>query len=387
MAEVKATTTAEADVGETTVGEAVLEAAEAAATPGVRVADQRLRTSLQLVFLVLLGVGASAMIIVLLWPFLPAIVTSAVLAVLVYPAYRHLERWLRHRSLAAFVGTAIVFFLLLLPAIGVTFMIVDQIRGGIGLAATQAMAFIAPDGLLAGWIDELAERFGYDSGRLMQALDQQIQSLARVLADRTLGFLSGVGGLALQAGAALFTLYYLLRDADGVVRGIKRFVPLEGERTDLLLDRAREVTFATVYGNIVVALVQGALGGLGFLVVGLPSPALWGSVMALMSLLPVVGPTFVWGPAVVILFAGGHIARALVLLGIGALVVSTVDNVLRAVLVSDRTQLHPLIVFFSVLGGIFVFGAVGILVGPVVFVVALTLVAMARAALGIDEVA
>ena len=336
---------------------------------------------IQLVILLLLGGAAAFVIGLLLGPFLPAMVTSGVLAVLVYPAYRPIERRISRKNLAALIGTVIVFFLILLPVAGLSILLLDHIRTGADWIATEAPAFIAPGGPLSSWLQLAADRIGIDPSGLGSTLREQAQNVANVLAGRTVSFLSGLGGWLLQGGAALFTLFYLLRDADSLVRTLKWVVPLEPAKSEELFARAKEVTYATVYGNVAVALVQGILGGLAFWALGISGAALWGTIMGVLSLLPLVGAFLVWLPAAVLLVLTGKIAKGIILFAIGALIISTVDNVLRTLLVSGRTQLHPLAVFFSVLGGIFVFGGVGLFVGPVLFVIALTVLEMARRSL------
>ena len=361
------------------------DAGEVAATEA---GDQRL----QLAILLLMAGGAVYLLVRLLAPFLPALVTSAVLAVLVYPAYDRFEawlgrrgRWLGDRNVAAFVGTLVVFFVILVPLLGLSLVLVQQIAGGVDWAAGQIASMLGPGGTLRGWVAAGADRLGVDEARIAESLGAQLQGLVSLLTARTLSFLSGLGGWLLQAGAALFTLFYLLRDADGIVRVVQWLVPLEGGQTDRLFHRARDVIHATVYGNIVVAAVQGGLGGLAFWVLGIPAAALWGTVMGVLSILPVISAPLVWLPAGLLLAGQGRVAEGVGLLIFGALVISTVDNYLRAVLVSDRARLHPLAVFFSVLGGLFLFGAVGLFVGPVLFVVGVSLVEMARLAVGTGD--
>jgi predicted PurR-regulated permease PerM len=162
---------------------------------------------------------------------------------------------------------------------------------------------------------------------------------------------------------------------------VRWIIPLESAQTQRLLRLAREAIHATVLGNVVVALVQGVLGGIAFWLVGLPGAVFWGVVMGLLSLLPLVGPTFVWVPGAIILFATGQYWNAIALTAVGAVLISTIDNVLRSILISGRAELHPLAVFFSILGGIILFGAVGVLLGPVLFVLAFTVLEMGRMAL------
>lgn len=325
-----------------------------------------------------LGIAATYLIGLLLWPFLPAIVTSAALAALVYPAHQRVEERLRHPDLAAFVDTTIVFFAILLPVVALSFVLVGELRTGIEEVTRQMSGMLAPGSGLREWMERAGGHLGLDPDQVSGQLGEQMQQVPSILADRTLSFLSGLGGWLLQAGTAVFTLYFMLRDGDSLVEMTRWLIPLDQEYTDRLLHRAREVTYATMYGNVVVAAVQGALVGGVFWLAGLSAAALWGTITAALSLLPVVGAPLVWVPAGIILMSGGRVGTGLAVLAFGFFVVSTVDNWLRAVLVSDRAQLHPLVVFFSVLGAVFVFGAVGIFVGPVLFVVGLSLIETAR---------
>lgn len=336
---------------------------------------------MRLVVLMALGGGALVLLTLLLFPFLPALVTSAVLATLCYPAHRRLLRIVRQPDLAAFLTTTAVFFLVLLPTVGLSLVLIDQVRQGVEWVGNVGESLIAPGGPVTRGLDYVSGYLGVEAEEITGRVTEEMSGLVGLLARRTFSFLSGLGGWLLQAGAALFTLFYFLRDAEGLMGTVKWLIPLDPETTEGLVEKTRDVIFATVFGNVAVAVVQGTLGGFAFWVLGLPASALWGTVMGLLSLLPVVGPALVWIPAVLILLGGGEILRGLVLLAIGAGVISTVDNYLRAVLIGGRAHLHSLLVFFSVLAGLFAFGAVGIFVGPVLFVIAVSLLEIARTAL------
>lgn len=329
----------------------------------------------------ILGGLAALALVLLLRPFLPALAVAGVAATLAHPLHRWATGWIRPPGLAAFVVTAAIFLLVLAPLVGVALLVGQQALAGIEWLAREAPEVLA-EGRWTGTVGELAAAVGLDPAELSALLAAQLQEVANLLASRTLSFLSGLGGWLLQGGAALFTLHYLLRDGPSFVATLRWLMPLEPAQTDRLLVQAREVTHATVYGNVLVAAVQGALGGLAFWLVGLPAATLWGTIMGVLSLIPIVGPPFVWVPAAAWLLLEGEIARGVALIAVGALLISTIDNLLRALFISGRAQLHPLIVFFSVLGGIVLFGAAGVVVGPVVFVLALTLVEMARLSMG-----
>lgn len=362
-------------------GPEVAGAPEGPAPAGNGDAGRDLADRLRTVVVLCLGLGAAILLILLLFPFLPALVTSAVLATLGYPGHRKVRQWVRQPDLAALVTTTAIFFLVLLPTLALSVILINQVRQGVEWLGGVVGDATAPGGFVQAALAYLADALGVEVEGLSTPVSEQLSDILGLLARRTLGFLSGLGGWLLQAGAALFTLFYFLRDADGLMRHIKWLVPLDPPTTQRLLERTRDVIYATVYGNVVVAIVQGTLGGLAFWVLGLPAAALWGSVMGVLSLLPVVGATFVWLPAAAIQMLQGRIGTGIALLAFGAVVISTVDNYLRAVLIGDRTQLHSLVVFFSVLAGLFAFGAVGIFVGPVLFVIAFSLLELARAAL------
>lgn len=326
----------------------------------------------------ILGGAAAYLLGVLLWPFSPAILTSATLAALVYPAYERLESLLGNRDLAALLGTAVLFFAILIPLVGLSFVVIDELRAGIEHLTLQLSGMLAPESPVRRWLESAGGYLGLEPEQVSAQLGQQLEQMPSLLADRTVSFLSGLGGWLLQGGIALFTMFYLLRDGPGIVKMVRWLIPLDPEYTDQLLRRSREVTYATMYGNVVVALVQGTLVGGAFWVIGIAAPVLWGTLVAVFALLPIVGAPFVWLPAAVILLARGQVGEGLGLLAFGVLLVGTIDNLLRAILVSGRAQLHPLVVFFSVLGAIFVFGAVGILIGPILFVVSLSLIETAR---------
>ena len=335
------------------------------------------------VVLVAMGGLATLLMGLMLWPFLPALATAAALAMLVPPRLRARTR---RRSVVSFLATAAIFLLILLPAAGLGIVIGNEIAEAMQWLSREGPSLLhRRESAFSRWIAPAANALGLDPDAVLTAGSQELELLARTLPGRAIGVLSGLGGWLFQGGIALFTLYYLLKDGDDIVLAIERVFPFEEAQADRLLARSAEVMRATIYGNVLVALVQGTLGGIAFAVLGIGGAALWGALMAVLSLLPVIGPVVVWVPAVIILLLSGRTVAALLLLAWGALVVSTVDNILRAILVGGRAQMHPLVVFFSVIGGIVVFGAAGILLGPVVFVAAYLVIVMARESLGPSE--
>jgi predicted PurR-regulated permease PerM len=314
----------------------------------------------------------------LLWPFLPALVTAAVLGLILLPVHRALLRLIGHAGVAAGITTVGGTAGVLIPLFLLGTLVARELAEAADWFARNGPALVEslPDVAtrVEGWIESIGIR-GAQLGQLAAA---RVQETPTWLLGRAFGLLAGVGGLALQGGVALFTLFFALRDSGGMEGKLRTLVPLDSERTGALLLRARQVVRATVYGSLTVSLTQGILGGLAFLALGMPTPALWGAVMAAASLVPLLGPGVVWLPAAVILIIGGSVVRGILLLAFGGLVISTVDNVIRSVLVGSRAGIHPLVVLLGVLGGILLFGGIGVVVGPVVLVLSLLLLEMVR---------
>jgi predicted PurR-regulated permease PerM len=171
----------------------------------------------------------------------------------------------------------------------------------------------------------------------------------------------------------IVVLFYFLRDQESILANLRSLVPLSQDETDRLFSRITETIRISLYGKVVVAAIQGCLGGLIFWWLGLPAPAFWGFIMALLSVLPVLGAFVIWVPAAAALALEGDWVRALVLIGWGILIVHPVDNFLGPVLVGTRLRLHTLLIFFSVIGGLAAFGASGIVLGPVTIAIAVSL--------------
>jgi predicted PurR-regulated permease PerM len=204
-------------------------------------------------------------------------------------------------------------------------------------------------------------------------LEQEVRQVARLLVSRVPAALKGSIQLVTQFAIMILMLFYFLRDNNRLLQYAVRLAPLSATETGELFRRISETIYATLYGNVVVKLVQGLLGGLMFWFLGLPDPALFGAAMALLAMLPVIGTSLVWGPAAIFLLMQGSWIKALALALWGALVVSLIDNVLYPILVASELRLHTLGIFVAVFGGLIAFGIAGVVLGPVILVVTVAL--------------
>jgi predicted PurR-regulated permease PerM len=294
-------------------------------------------------------------------PFLPAIVWALALAVVAHPLQPRLERHVR-TNLAALISVSAVVAVLLAPGAFVIHKVVDETSGGIAAIgwnmnsqALHAAAERYPH--LAAGLAWMEERFD---------LNQELKRAAGTLAGQASMVVGGSIRIVTQFVLMLVTLFYFLRDRRKLLAFLSHLIPLAPNETEELFRRVSQTIYATLYGNVVVKLVQGTLGGLMFWILGLPAPALCGIAMALFATVPVVGASLIWAPAAVVLFLQGSWVKAIVLIVWGGLVVSLIDNVLYPLLVASELRFHTLGVLFSIFGGLIAFGLAGVVLGPVI---------------------
>jgi predicted PurR-regulated permease PerM len=201
-------------------------------------------------------------------------------------------------------------------------------------------------------------------------VSEKLQQLAGFMAGQVGRLVRNVAVLVFDLFVTLFATFYLFRDGGTLLGLLRRVLPLEERTRETLISTAYNVLYASVFSGLVVAGVQGLLGGVLFWILGLGAPVLWGMVMAFLSFLPVVGPWMVWAPAGAYLLVQGSYGKAAVVFIGGLLAVSMADNVLRPILLSGRTQMNGLLVFISILGGVAAFGLLGVVLGPILVALA-----------------
>jgi predicted PurR-regulated permease PerM len=217
-----------------------------------------------------------------------------------------------------------------------------------------------------------------DTVRSPEVLAEWTQRAGGFLIGPMIGVANGLVGAIINLFLMVFAIYYLFRDGAGLVEWLEKMLPLDAVQSDEILRHTREMIDASVYGVIVLAILQGTLGGLAFLVLGLPNPFVWGVVMIILSTIPVTGSFLIWAPAAIYLAFTGEWGRAAGLTAWGMVVIGLVDNFLRPFVMGQKTRLHELLLFFSVLGGLAAFGIAGVVLGPVIVAITLGLIDVIR---------
>jgi predicted PurR-regulated permease PerM len=309
-------------------------------------------------------------------PFASPILWAAILVVVFQPVYRRLLYRLGGKSgLTAFLLTITVSAAVMVPAIlcgwvltqeAVSFyQAAERVYQQEGLAGIASHPAVTAGRALWDSVSLPFERLGFDLNALLLG---GLSAVSSFIVDNLKGVAINLLGFTIKFFLVVFTFFFLLRDGETIVRNLQGLLPLERKHAEALFSRLYDAISAVVRGTIVTALAQGILGGVGYWAVGVPYPVFLGLATALFSLLPVGGSGLVWIPAALYLFLEGGWIRGLLLLAWSTTVVSTADNVLKPALISGRTNLPTLFLFFGMLGGLQVFGILGFILGPVLLV-------------------
>jgi predicted PurR-regulated permease PerM len=328
--------------------------------------SDRLTTVLSYGALLLLGY----LVFLIAAPFLIPLAWSAVLAIFFYPIYTHLEK----RSspmLAALMCTLGVMFLLIGPAL--TVMVYAAREAIVASAGVRETLSTNGTGVIQEFFNGLRRHLpeSMRSFDLVEALRQGAERIASFMAGSIGSLVRNLFAFIVNLLILLFALFFMFREGRDIMRAVRHLIPFEPEIQEDMLRESQDLIFASVAVALLIAAIQGLLGGLAFEITGVPGPVFLGVLIAFCSIIPVVGSSLIWIPASVWLAMNGHWGKALVVLAICGGVAGVADNLVRPLLLRNRTKLNDLLLFISILGGLNVFGLLGLVVGPTVVSAAL----------------
>jgi predicted PurR-regulated permease PerM len=298
-------------------------------------------------------------------PFLPAMSWALALAIMTRPLHRRIAARVRHAGLAAGLSIGLILVLLIGPMLLLAHSLSRELARGVELLENEASN--------NGWQTNLPDVPYLESALawLDQHLDveQEARRAAGMVLPDVAALMTGSVWAVAQLLIMLLVLYYFLRDHRKILQFVQSLLPLSAAESEGLFRRVADTVHATIYGTLLVAAVQGALGGLVFWWLGLPAPLLWGLVMGLLAVVPYLGAFVIWAPAAAILFLQGSWSKGLMLTFWGLVVIGLIDNLLYPALVGNRLRMHTLPVFFAIVGGLALFGVAGVVLGPVVLAI------------------
>ena len=332
---------------------------------------------------VLLAVVVAVLCWMVIKPLFGSIAWATAFAVVFYPVYQWLVKRTKRPSLAAALTTLLVGIVLVTPTVLIGHQIAQE-----AMAASQTVKKSIEDNSWQKAVDRnplVRSTFGW-AGVVID-LKEQAAKLSEHVPKLVQKF--ALGSLAIASGTviAMLFLFFFLRDRDEVLKTLRGLLPLSQEEDALMFKRIGDTLFAILFGTVVVAAVQGTLGGLMFWILDLPAPALWGCAMAAFAIVPMFGTAVIWLPAVAYLALEGETGKALALLAWGVLVISMIDNLLQPMIVEKRLHVHLVLVFISIVGGIYAFGGLGLILGPAILAVAIALLDIWRQRVGQKKLA
>jgi predicted PurR-regulated permease PerM len=299
-------------------------------------------------------------------PFAYPIFWAAVTAAVFYPMHKKIFVWTKKREgLSAFLSLSIITFIILIPLFTVSALVVNE-SVGLYQKISESGIFNSPQHVsswlegtpLAPYLDTIRTSWAENATKITQSVStflfNSLKNTAQVSA-----------GVFIMTIIMLYTLYYFFKDGEKMLKKAGHLSPISGEYEDMLYERFTSTVRSTLKSTLIIGGIQGFLGGILFWITGIEGILIWSVIMIIVGILPALGPPLILVPASIIMFALGDFQACIILL-IGTGIISVVDNVLRPMLVGRDTQMHPLIIFFSTLGGIVIFGVSGFVIGPVI---------------------
>ena len=329
------------------------------------------------VFLAAAGVVVYLCLLILR-PFFGVVAWSTVLAITCYPLHQRLVRRNGRVALSAAITSTLMVLAVLVPLLFIGGVAVNQL---LALRESLRQAFHDPDGMsrrVTAALAPLTQRLGLAPDAIAAWASAHASEWVAGAGQYTMSAAAGVGGAMPSFALIAVATFLLLRHGETLVATIPDLLPFERTRSEALLLRIRDVVNASMHGVVTIATIQGVLCGGMFWLLGIPAAALWGLVTVFASMVPFVGTAAVWVPGTVYLLATGAWPKAIVLAVWGAAIVSSVDNLLRPRLVAGRVRLSGLAMFVAMLGGLQAFGALGIILGPVLFATAAAILDVLR---------
>ncbi|MBI4698351.1 MAG: AI-2E family transporter [Nitrospirae bacterium] len=311
----------------------------------------------------------------ILRPFLVPIGWAMVLSVTFYPLFNMLVSRLKRPWAASLITLVIILIIIAGPVTYILTALMSEIADTFNTIQNRgfdAVTRLQENQVFSDILNKIGSFTEDKEINLNEAAMNSLKSLGGFMGQHVSDVFKNIFAFAMNFVIMFLAIFYFLKDGERLTEYLKRFLPFPADQKRELTIRVKEMVIAAIYGGVAVGVTQGILGGVAFWVLGLPSPVFWGTVMAIVSFIPLFGTFIVWGPAGLILILGGSLAKGIGLMLYGFLVISMVDNILKPLIIGGRTRLPTLLIFFSVLGGIGFFGFIGFILGPIIAVLCIS---------------
>jgi predicted PurR-regulated permease PerM len=334
--------------------------------------------SMMLIFIVCLLAYLTFQI---LRPFLSPIAWAVVFTLVFYPVYAFILRYVPWKGFASFITILVMVAVIIGPFSYFMVLLLTELRHLAEYLEGERMSALGKalqHPTLAAIISRVADLFGITEPEMDKAIIDYLSLMGRELMSQATRGATNFVGVTVSFIFMIFSTFFMFKDGEDFLHKTRDFMPFSEDQKGVLGKQMRDIIISTIYGGVLVAIAQGIIGGAAFSILGIPSPVLWGFAIAMASFIPLVGALAVWGPAVIYLFAHGAVGQAFALICIGIFGISMIDYLLRPIIIGSRTKMHVLVILLSVLGGIQVFGLIGLVIGPLVVAVFISVINIFR---------
>lgn len=305
-------------------------------------------------------------------PFLVPIAWAIVFSVVFYPIYAFISKYIKVKSIASSITVVIILVAIIAPITYMSFLLIGELEKFGDYTNSGGLEFVRDlfEKIKASpHFEKLSSLIGEGNIPTSDQVLDSIKKIGRLLAENLSMRITNIISAVINFLFMIFTIFFLFIDGPGFLTKVKDYIPFNEEQKTRLATQMKDMIVSTVYGGVIVAIIQGILGGVGFYVVGIDSPVLWGVAMSAMSFVPLLGTLAIWGPASIYLLIQGDYLHGIGLILFGAFVISMVDNILKPLIIGSRTKMPTIVIFFSILGGIKAFGIIGLIMGPLIMAV------------------
>jgi predicted PurR-regulated permease PerM len=314
-------------------------------------------------------------------PFLIAIAWSIVLSIVFYPIYAFTSRRVKVKAVASLITIILMLIVIIGPFSYVTISLINELQtfaGKIGGNSLGSVGGIVQK--LDSWpfFEKVRSYPGLQDVLSEDAIADNIRKGGKALVENVSLRITNILSAGIDFIIVIFTTFFLLRDGPGFLSKAKDYMPFSEAQKERLAGQIKDMIVSTVYGGVAVAVLQGLLGGIAYSVIGIEAPVMWGIAMSIMSFVPLLGTFIIWGPTTVYLMIEGNYAQGIGLFLFGVFVISMVDNILKPLIIGSRTKMPTIIILFSVLGGIKLFGMIGLIMGPLITAVFISVIDIFR---------
>jgi len=296
-------------------------------------------------------------------PFLTYIFLGIIIIIAVYPPYCWFCRSIKSRKAGSIIAIVLIMLVIIITSFIIIGALVKQTMGLINSFEPSQLSKIN---------DYVISVFG-PRADLSNNINDLMTEVKNFAVKSVVSIASSVADIIIGLFVMFFIMYYGFVEGAGWISSLKEFIPFNRERKEKLIRKIKDVTQGVLYGQILIAMIQGALGGLGFFIVGIPNPVFWGFIMTILAFIPVIGTGLVWVPAGIIEIINHNVLGGIFILVYSFLVVTGIDNLLRPKIISGKAKIHPIVALVGVLGGLKVFGLFGIIIGPVIAALFITM--------------